>query len=171
MNGGTAALREELHAAALQIEMETRGFLPASGYSKLIDKAILPEAGAEDLVEQFLPIVVLLDSGGALTGVEDAAKTATGAVGLFSDRAVLGWMSGFVRLKFGSHTVPYDEVSSASARVFEETGWRGVDVVARSDWSLLFGEGLDPHLTMAWANELAARLSGSWDDGDGGTRG
>ncbi len=108
------AVRQQLLQGAESIARQTRDYLPAEGFVYLIDKAIVPSAQDVGRLEKFLPIVVSVDSAGAVCEFpEHTRKLAVGAVACFRGCAVLGWMKGTLRLKFGSRVVYYSGIQDA----------------------------------------------------------
>ena len=153
------ALREDLLAGAKAVEIETQGFLPASGFVKLIDKGLLPAMGRDDALDDiFLPIVMSVDSTNRPVELPDeTTATPVGAVACLSDRAVFAWMTGFVRIKVHNHTLRYSDVTDVSGITYGEI--RGLDITeGQRTWTMMFGEQLRDQLVEEYVGVLAGHL-------------
>lgn len=159
-------LREDLLGDAFAIEVETQGFLPQSGFTKAIDEGILPHARPEETEARLLvPIVMSVDRGNAPVEFPDQTVAAeVGVVACFSDRAIFAWMVGLLRAKVYSHVERYQDITDLSP--FTAGHVSGLDITARSKWSVLFGEQIRAHLVEEWKSALAEELlAGSASDG------
>lgn len=150
--------RSDLFSHAGAIEIETGGFMRAAGFLKLIDQGILPNTTAADGdTELFVPIVMSLDGDNAPAELPyHTAATGTGVVAGFADRAVFAWMTGFVRLRIHSYTLPYDAITNLS--LIKYRGLRGIDIAERHTWTVMFGEKLRPAVVDDYREALYVAL-------------
>ncbi len=158
--------REALIAGAVIVERETRGHLPVASFAKIIDKGLLPQAPAplpdapdNDLIG-FIPINVALDGRGEPTEAKSLREPyVTGAVAIYPDRAVIGWVKGIVRAKVGTFTFPLDAVKGAQSISFGDLP--GIDITLRDGRviSFVFGTSIDRRLAASWAQDLGQLLS------------
>ncbi len=153
------SLRENMLQNAVAIEVETRGFLPASGWVNLIGKVIIPNAPAEerdpDLV---VPIVMPVNS--VEFPVQHPQYSRYGRVGMavcFSDLILFAWMSGTVRVRWGHYTLKYSTISSAKAVQFDDI--LGIEVHEGSRiWSILFPRRLPGEMAEDYRSVLMERI-------------
>jgi hypothetical protein len=146
----------EVKGDALAIEVETRGFLPASGFTYLIDDGILPKVSPHaQYADILIPVVVSVDRDEHPAEFPDRTRaTRTGVVACFDSEAVFAWYRGMVRLKVFSYQLKRDRVSSAKAFTIDDGDLLGIDITAASVWSVLFGERLATKLANEYCTEL-----------------
>lgn len=156
-------LRCELLAAANALQIETNGFLPASGFNQMIDRSILPHTSPADAeLEDFLPVVVSANGNNEpielLPEHGTAAKVAkVGAVACLGNRAIFAWMTGFVRLKFHSYVLDYSAISKVELIVYNDAyrELKGIDITEGHKWTVLFAERLPAAVVDDFATRLA----------------
>lgn len=159
----TETPRDMLISGAQLIELETHGFLPASGFIKLIDQGVVPKAPTGDL-QGFYPINLTLDARGVPTEAERLSDGfLTGVIAVYADRVVLAWMKGMIRTKVSSVTIDRATITGTVSITMGDVPGLDLKFDDGRVISLVFAPRLDVKLTTSWCDELSTAL-----DGDGG---
>jgi hypothetical protein len=162
----TLGMREQLHAQATVIEIDTRARVRAAALGPLIDDTLVPHIAYDEELRLFLPVEVSLDRAGRPAEFPtDCHAMTVGVIACLRDRAVLGWVAGFLRRTRWHHVLRYAEVRDVSVQILRMRGGRpdryAVDIHdGRTVWSVLMPEQISTGVADEYATELVRQLSG-----------